>query len=159
MKIRAVFHLVNSVHRYDPGLIHVRPDKVNIILQETDVFFIFELPQLTVDLSSEEGAAVKQMNEQYEYITVGPGSNRKLANAEAQTPCIYRKNRSTYLPRTKRRNQGNVVNNWIMYDTWENLKTTKAKGPIFIDSESARHKALEKKVSLGLLKLGLILKH
>ncbi|XP_012251317.1 dynein axonemal intermediate chain 4 [Athalia rosae] len=137
------FHL----SRFDSGLMHVRPDKVNIILQETDVFFIFELPQLTVDLSSEEGIAVKEANEQYEYITVGAGSNRKLVDAEAQTPCIYRKNRSTYLARTKRRNQGTLVNNWIMYDTFEHLKSTKAKGPIFIDTEEARQKALEKKIS------------
>lgn len=134
------------LYRYDSGLIHVRPDKVNIILQETDVFFIFELPQLTVDLSLEEGLAVKAANDHYEYITVGPGSNRKLANAEAQTPCIYRKNRSTYLARTKRRNQGSMVNNWIMYDTFEKLKGTKAKGSIFIDTEEAKQKALEKKV-------------
>ncbi|XP_046418280.1 dynein axonemal intermediate chain 4-like [Neodiprion fabricii] len=133
--------------RYDLGLIRVHPEKVNIILQETDIFFLFELPQLTVNVSSEEGLAVKQMNEQYEYITVGPGSNRKLANAEAQTPCVYRKNRSTYLARTKRRNQGNMVNNWIMYDTFEKLKTSKSQGPIFVQLEEARQKALEKKIS------------
>lgn len=78
------------------------------------------MPQLTADLNTSEGQVVKEENERYEYITVGAGSNRKLADAETQTTKIYKKSRSTYKEGPKRVNKGTFVNNWVMYDTYNN---------------------------------------
>lgn len=74
--------------------------------------------QLTADLNTPEGQNVKLQNERYEYITSGEGSNRKLVNAETQTPKIYTKTRSTFIGRNERCNFGTIVNNWVMHDTY-----------------------------------------
>ncbi|XP_033230208.1 WD repeat-containing protein 78-like isoform X2 [Belonocnema kinseyi] len=113
------FHLP----RCDSDILYVKPDKVTIILKETETFFIFEMPQLTEDQRTPEGAAVLAENERYKYITVGAGSNRKLADAETQTPQVHTKPRGTYLGRNMRRNQGTFVSNWEMSDTYQSLET------------------------------------
>lgn len=106
----------------DPVL-QTRPEKMTVILRETETFFILEMPQLTADLDTPEGQAVKEANERYEYITKGEGRNRRLAEAETQTTRIYTKSRSTYLGRKKRMNRGTFVNNWVMYDTYSSAGT------------------------------------
>ncbi|KAK0174799.1 hypothetical protein PV327_010528 [Microctonus hyperodae] len=110
------FYLPKSSFSISP----IHPEQVSIVLKETETFYLFEMPQLTADLNTSEGQAVKEENERYEYITVGAGSNRKLADAETQTTKIYKKSRSTYKERPKRVNQGTFVNNWVMYDTFNN---------------------------------------
>ena len=109
--------------RYDSTTFHVKPDKVTLTMKETETFFLFEMPQLTADLDTPEGQAVKAANEAYEYITVGAGSNRKLVNAETQTPRVHTKSRSTYIGRQTRENRGTYVNNWVMHDTYAALET------------------------------------
>ncbi|XP_044004074.1 dynein axonemal intermediate chain 4-like, partial [Aphidius gifuensis] len=93
-------------------------DTLKIRLRETETIIYFEMLQLTADLNTQEGQDVKLQNERYEYITSGEGSNRKLANAETQTPKIYTKTRSTFIGRNERCNFGTTVNNWVMYDTY-----------------------------------------
>ncbi|XP_012286161.1 WD repeat-containing protein 78 [Orussus abietinus] len=105
--------------RYDSSISYIKPEKVVITLMETDTFFIFEMPQLTKIADTPEGQAVKEENERYEYITVGGGSNRKLATVETQTQIVHTKTRSTYLSRSRRKNQGTFVNAWVMYDSNE----------------------------------------
>ncbi|XP_044585361.1 dynein axonemal intermediate chain 4-like [Cotesia glomerata] len=96
----------------------ISPEKMTILLRETETFFLFDMPQLTADLDTPEGQAVKEANERYEYITKGEGSNRRVAEAETQTTRIYTKSRSTYLGRKKRTNKGTFVNNWVLYDAY-----------------------------------------
>lgn len=100
-----------------------KPEKMTITLKETETIFLFELPQLTVDKRTPEGAAVEAENEKYKFITIGEGSNRKLADAETQTPQIHTKNQGTFIGRHTRRNQGTFVSNWEMYDTYKELDT------------------------------------
>ncbi|XP_011061701.1 PREDICTED: WD repeat-containing protein 78-like [Acromyrmex echinatior] len=101
----------------DSAIFATRPKTVTITLKETQTFFIFEMPQMTEDLRTPEGQALKQENENYEYIT-GPGSDRKLLNVETQTIYVLTKSRGTYCGLRSRRNQGMFVNNWMMHDTY-----------------------------------------
>jgi hypothetical protein len=96
-------------------------DRVTIVLKETETFFIFELPQLTVDATSSEGQTVAEENERYERILTA--SERKTINAETQTPQMYTKTRGTYIGRHDRKNCGTVVNNWVMFDTFKSEKS------------------------------------
>ncbi|CAL7947636.1 unnamed protein product [Xylocopa violacea] len=102
----------------DPNIFPTRPETVTITLKETETFFIFEMQPRTGDLRTPEGVAVKEQNERYEYKTIGPGSNRKLLEAETQTMQVLTRTRGTYLGRTKRKNTGVLVNNWVMHDTY-----------------------------------------
>lgn len=65
-----------------------------------------------------EGQAVEQENENYEYLTVGPGSDRKLLDFETQTIRVLTKSRGTYCGLRPRKNQGMFVNNWVFHDTY-----------------------------------------
>ncbi|XP_015596572.1 WD repeat-containing protein 78 [Cephus cinctus] len=123
--------------RYNSDIFHVPPAKVTITLKETETVFIFEMPQLTEDLRTPEGQAVKSDNERYEYITVGAGSNRKLATAETQTPCVHMKTRSSYLGRHQRRNQGTFVNNWVLYDTFAEMEALGLTGNLVLFTDEA----------------------
>ena len=105
--------------REDPSIFPTRPDTVTITLRETETFFIFEMQPRTADLNTPEGIAVKQENENYEYKTIGPGSTRKLVDAETQTIQVLMRSRGTYIKRKLRRNRGMFVNNWEMYDTYQ----------------------------------------
>ncbi|KYQ50889.1 WD repeat-containing protein 78 [Trachymyrmex zeteki] len=102
----------------DSAIFPTCPKTVTITLKETQTFFIFEMPQMNVDLQTPEGQAVKQENENYEYVTVGPGSDRKLLNVETQTIRVLTKSRGTYCGLRSRRNQGMFVNNWVIHDTY-----------------------------------------
>jgi len=76
------------------------------------------MPQMTGDLQTPEGQAIERENKNYEYITVGPGSNRKLLNVETQTIRVLTKSRGTYCGLRPRKNQGMFVNNWVIHDTY-----------------------------------------
>lgn len=106
------------VYSDDSAIFTDRPETVTIILKETQTYFIFEMPQMTEDLRTPEGQMVQQENQNYEYVTVGPGSNRKLLDAETQTIRVLTKSRGTYLGMRPRRNQDVFVNNWVIYDTY-----------------------------------------
>ena len=123
----------------DSDTFYAKSDRVTITLKETETFFIFEMPQRTVDPQTPEGQAVLAENERYQYITVGAGSNRKLADAETQTPQIYTKSRGTFIGRKKRRNQGTFVSNWEIYDTYQSIETMKeVNGMLYPRSDSQR---------------------
>ncbi|KAL6420767.1 hypothetical protein ACFW04_014011 [Cataglyphis niger] len=102
----------------DSAIFMDRPETVTIILKETQTYFVFEMPQMTEDLRTPEGQMVQQENQNYEYVTIGPGSNRKLLDAETQTIHVLTKSRGTYLGMRPRRNQDVFVNNWVIYDTY-----------------------------------------
>ncbi|XP_012136931.2 dynein axonemal intermediate chain 4 [Megachile rotundata] len=102
----------------DPNIFPTRPETVTIILRETETFFLFEMQPRTGDLRSPEGMAIKVENENYEYKTVGPGSNRKVVDSETQTIQVLTQSRGTYLDRKKRKNRGVFVNNWVMHDVY-----------------------------------------
>lgn len=96
------------------------------------------MPQLTADLNTPEGQAVKEENERYDYITVGDGSNRKLADAETQTTRTHTKSRSSYQERQKCANRGTFVNNWVMYDTYNSLELLHEENGKFVEQSSPR---------------------
>ncbi|XP_033300963.1 WD repeat-containing protein 78 [Bombus bifarius] len=102
----------------DPNILLIRPDTVTLTLRETETFFIFDIQPRTADLLTPDGIAVKEQNENYEYKTIGPGSNRKLIDTETQTMQVLTKSRGTHLSRRRRKNQGMFVNNWVMYDAY-----------------------------------------
>lgn len=106
------------VYSDDLAIFTDRPEVVTIILKETQTYFIFEMPQMTEDLRTPEGQMVQEENKNYEYVTVGPGSNRKLLNAETQTVRVLTKSRGTYLGMRPRKNQDVFVNNWVIHDTY-----------------------------------------
>lgn len=124
-----------------------RSKTVTITLKETQTFFIFEMPQLTGDLSTSEGQAIKQENEYYEYVTVGPGSNRKMIDAETQTIRKLTKSRGTYLGVRPRKNQGMFVNNWVIHDTYAvpELMTEK-NGRLIVHSKESMQRMREAQV-------------
>ncbi|KAJ8679971.1 hypothetical protein QAD02_015758 [Eretmocerus hayati] len=91
------------------------PDaRVTITLRETETLFLFELPQLTAAADTEEGRLVMEENERYTAMMGGAG--RKSVDAEAQTPQLYTKTRSTLVERHECNNAATFVNNWVMYD-------------------------------------------
>ncbi|XP_012061354.1 PREDICTED: WD repeat-containing protein 78-like [Atta cephalotes] len=102
----------------DSAIFATRPETVTITLKETQTFFIFEMLQMTGDLRTLEGQAIKQENKNYEYVTIGPGSDRKLVNVETQTIHVLTKSRGTYYGLRSRRNQGMIMNNWVIHDTY-----------------------------------------
>lgn len=110
-----IFCLSRSV---DPNVFPSRPETVTITLKETETSFIFEMLPYTGDLRTPEGMAIEEENRMYEYKTTGPGSNRKLVDSETQTIQVLTKSRGTYIRRSKRRNQGTFVNNWVMHDIY-----------------------------------------
>ncbi|XP_011140510.1 WD repeat-containing protein 78 [Harpegnathos saltator] len=121
-----------------------RSETVTITLKETQTFFIFELPQLTGDLLTPEGQAIKQENEQYEYVTVGLGSNRKLMDAETQTIRVLTKSRGTYLGARPRKNQGIFVNNWVIHDTYAAPQLmTEKDGRLMVHSKESMRRMRE----------------
>ncbi|XP_054008148.1 dynein axonemal intermediate chain 4-like [Hylaeus anthracinus] len=102
----------------DPNIFPTRPETVTLTMKETETFFIFEMQPRTGDLRTPEGMAIKEENENYEYKTTGPGSNRKLVDSQTQTIRVLTKSRGTYLGRRKRVNKGMLVNNWVIHDTF-----------------------------------------
>lgn len=122
---------------------------MTITLKETQTFLIFEMPQITEDLRTLEGQAVQLENENYEYVTVGPGSNRKLIDAETQTIRVLMKSRGTYLGAKPRRNQGVFVNNWVIHDTYAapELMTVK-DGRLIVHSKESMRRMREAQVKI-----------
>lgn len=86
----------------------------------------------TGDLLTPEGLAIKEENEDYEYKTIGPGSNRKLVEAETQTIEVLTRSRGTYIGRLKRRNQGILVNNWVMHDVYAAPECMSERNGIYV---------------------------
>ncbi|XP_043253971.1 dynein axonemal intermediate chain 4 [Colletes gigas] len=116
----------------DPNIFLTRPETVTLILKETETFFIFEMQPRTGDLRTPEGTAIKEENENYEYKTVGPGSNRKLVDAETQCIQVLTKSRGTYLGRRMRRNRGMLMNNWVFHDTFAAPEMMTERGGLLI---------------------------
>ena len=90
-------------------------------LTETETFTIYECASLTVPKGTEEAAAVEKYNADYEYLTQGPGKNRRTSEAEVQTENLLVKSRSANTDRIKKEDQGSFVSNFEMYDTYTDL--------------------------------------
>ncbi|EZA46852.1 hypothetical protein DMN91_010154 [Ooceraea biroi] len=128
----------------DSAVFAARPESVTITLKETQTFFIFEMPQMTEDLRTPEGEAIQQENENYECVTVGPGSNRKLLDAEAQTIRILTKSRGTYLGLRPRRNQGMLASDWVIHDIYAAPELmTEENGRLIVHSRESMRRMRE----------------
>lgn len=109
---------------------------IKLTLTETDDIVIFENVSLTAEKGTEEAAAVEKYNADYDYLTRGPGKNRRTNEAEVQTENVLVKSRSANTERIKKQDQGSFVSNFEMYDTYESLaKKTKE---IQLDDETHR---------------------
>lgn len=106
---------------------------INIKLTETEDFLLFQRNAITVDRNGEEAETVMYDNAHYDYLTVGKGKNRRVSEAEAQTPDILYKSRSCNTDRFKLLNAGAFVSNYEMFDTFKEVdeylasKETKAE--------------------------------
>lgn len=109
---------------------------IKLTLTETDDIVLFENVSLTAEKGTEEAAAVEKYNADYDYLTRGPGRNRRTNEAEVQTENVLVKSRSANTERIKKQDEGTFVSNFEMYDTYESLaKKTKE---IQLDDESHR---------------------
>lgn len=107
---------------------------------------------MTEDLRTPEGQIVQQENKNYEYVTVGPGSNRKLLDAETQTIRVLTKSRGTYLGIRPRRNQGVFVNNWVIHDTYAAPELmTEKNGRMIVHTKESMSRMREAQVKIFLI--------
>lgn len=109
---------------------------IKLKLTETEDIVIFENTSLTVPKGSEEAEYVEKYNDDYDYLTKGPGKNRRTNEAEVQTENVLVKSRSANTERIKQQDQESFVSNFEMFDTYADLaKRTKE---IHLDDESHR---------------------
>lgn len=94
------------------------PTKIHITLSETSVVYILDLNSTTEVKGTDEGNLVEKDNENYEYLTVGKGRNRKTTNAEIQTMMCLQKSRATMAKKPSRAHGYAFASNWDMYDTF-----------------------------------------
>nr|CAD7430864.1 unnamed protein product [Timema monikensis] len=94
-------------------------DTIPIVLSETPTIFLLDRPSLTVEKGTQEGTLTERDNTYYEYITVGEGRNRKIANMAVQTPSFDRKETATMSDPVNKRNDERMVTMWDMYDCYE----------------------------------------
>lgn len=82
------------------------------------------------------GDQTEQKNQEYEYITVGKGRNRKVVNSEAQTVKILKKSRNTEAHVVDTRSKRTFASNWEMYDTFQdNVQLMTEQASISDDSD------------------------
>lgn len=106
---------------------------------------------MTENLQTPEGQVVQLENENYEYVTIGPGSNRKMLDAETQTIRMLMKSHGTYLGIRLRRNQDVFVNNWVIHDTYKASELmTEKHGHIIIHSKESMRRIREAQVLIFL---------
>ncbi|KAK9877035.1 hypothetical protein WA026_016062 [Henosepilachna vigintioctopunctata] len=109
------------------------PETFSLILNETETFFILDIPSSSQIKGSLEGDAVEKTNEEYEYLTVGKGKNRKMLEAMVQTRATLRKTRETEAVRVKTASHSTFASNWEMHDTFlegtSQTKVTEEEGP------------------------------
>lgn len=106
---------------------------------------------MTEDLRTPEGETIQLENKNYEYITVGLGSNRKMIDAETQTIRVLTKSRGTYLAVRSRKNQGMSMNNWIIYDTYSAPELmTEKNGCLIVHTEESIQRIREAQVRIKL---------
>ncbi|XP_070500977.1 dynein axonemal intermediate chain 4-like [Chironomus tepperi] len=78
---------------------------MKLTLTETDDIVLFENISLTVPKGTDEAEAVEKYNYEYEYLTKGPGKNRRTCEAEVQTENVLVKSRSANTERIKKQDQ------------------------------------------------------
>ncbi|KAL3268943.1 hypothetical protein HHI36_008029 [Cryptolaemus montrouzieri] len=107
--------------------------KINLVLNETETFFVLNLPSSSELKGTTEGDAAEIANENYEFLTVGKGKNRKVIEAMVQTHGTLRKSRETEAVKVKDTSHSTFVSNWEMYDTFleeqPGIKATEEDGP------------------------------
>ncbi|KAK2576749.1 hypothetical protein KPH14_005397 [Odynerus spinipes] len=118
--------------RHDSSVFYTRPETVTITLKETETIIFFEMAPLTGDLQTPEGQAIKEYNERYKHLIVGPGAVRKVADAETQTIGTIKKSRGTFLGERRRQNRGMYVNNWVIYDTYAKPELMLEQNGLFV---------------------------
>lgn len=95
---------------------------IRVLLRETNIISLFEMPSTTVLKCTEEGRLVEEDNTKYEYLTVGKGKNRKMEPAEAQTFEIILITKQTLASKIDTLNNFGFASTWDMYDAYAELE-------------------------------------
>ncbi|XP_053954610.1 dynein axonemal intermediate chain 4 [Anastrepha ludens] len=101
-----------------------RPKHIKVTLQKTSEILLFEQRSLTVLADTEEGKAVSEDNERYDYLTSAQGRRRRTIDAEAQTTALLYKSRDVNTERIRTDNVASYVSNFEMFDTYKDLQAT-----------------------------------
>lgn len=112
------------------------PSELRLILNETETFFLLDIPSYTELKNTEEGDKVEQLNSVYEFLTSEKGRHRKVKTVEVQTAPILQKTRYTEAAPASLRDTDVFASEWDMFDTYkeEVLRRTTAV-PVKSDSE------------------------
>ncbi|XP_049867234.1 dynein axonemal intermediate chain 4 [Pectinophora gossypiella] len=97
------------------------PPTIYVELKETPTVYLFSLPSFSYDKGTADGRAAEEENENYAYITVGKGRNRKMGFQETQTRYTMFQTRHSLSTRPKKKNQMCFASVWDMYDTYAQL--------------------------------------
>lgn len=108
--------VVDEEGQYIPPII--MPTVLNVTLVETPVVYLLDLRSTTAIKGSEEGDLVEKANEEYDYLTIGKGRNRKTTDAEIQTSLKLLKTRWTIAKRSGRCHEETFASEWDMLDTY-----------------------------------------
>ncbi|ERL94430.1 dynein axonemal intermediate chain 4 [Dendroctonus ponderosae] len=113
------------------------PTHISLVLSETETTFILDIPSCVALKDTEEGDAAELKNQEYEYLTVGKGRNRKVVNAEAQTVRILKKSRNTEAEPMEHCNRNTFASNWEMFDTYDTAAKEESKVELSSSSEDS----------------------
>jgi hypothetical protein len=95
---------------------------IKLTLTETEDIVLYESASLTVPRETEEATTVLKSNDDYDYLTIGPGKNRRTCDAETQTLDILLKSRGANTERIKKFDKDSFVSNFEMFDTYADLE-------------------------------------
>ncbi|XP_067648099.1 dynein axonemal intermediate chain 4 [Eurosta solidaginis] len=97
---------------------------IKVTLRKTSEILLYEQRSLTAMVNTDEGQAVAEDNERYEYLISAQGRRRPTIEAEAQTPALLHKSREINTERIRSDNVASYVSNFEMFDTYKDLQST-----------------------------------
>ncbi|XP_017486882.1 PREDICTED: WD repeat-containing protein 78 [Rhagoletis zephyria] len=101
-----------------------QPKHIKVTLWKTSEILLFEQRSLTVLANTDEGKAIAEDNERYDYLTSAQGRRRRTIDAEAQTTALLYKSRDVNTERIRTDNVASYVSNFEMFDTYKDLQAT-----------------------------------
>ncbi|XP_012162084.1 WD repeat-containing protein 78 [Ceratitis capitata] len=101
-----------------------QPKHIKVTLRKTSEILLFEMRSLTALADTEEGRAVAEDNERYEFLTSAQGRRRRTIDAEAQTTALLLKSRDVNTERIRTDHMASYVSNFEMFDTYKDLQST-----------------------------------
>ncbi|XP_067011204.1 uncharacterized protein [Anabrus simplex] len=105
------------------------PQKITILLQETETFFLFELPSVTGLKGTEEGDLIEKDNEQYEYLVAGEGKFRNRKSVGVQSTWLMWRDHATLAPRCEMKDVAVLATRYDLYESLKSDNTSPRKKP------------------------------